>query len=241
MLILLTHAQEESRRTAASLARLGHVAVLSPVLDMEPTGALWPARIIDGIIATSARAFELLSATPDWPLPEARRLMPLLSVGERTREAALERGFEGPMLIAPDAKTLATQVCTRFAVPSHFVYLAGRDRKPDLEECLTEAGFEIEPIEVHAPQPAESLSDAVLAFAETGGIGAVLHYSRRSAENFLGLAPTAGLNLSRINHICISQEAAAPLLDARLNGVLIAEAPTEQAMFEIVNTLTVPP
>ena len=53
MLILLTHAQEESRRTAASLARLGHVAVLSPVLDMEPTGALWPARIIDGIIATS--------------------------------------------------------------------------------------------------------------------------------------------------------------------------------------------
>ncbi len=241
MLILLTHAQEESRRTAASLARLGHVAVLSPVLDMEPTGALWPAGIIDGIIATSARAFELLSATPDWPLAEARRLMPLLLVGERTREAALERGFEGPMLIAPDAKTLATQVCTRFAVPSHFVYLAGRDRKPDLEECLTEAGFEIEPIEVYAPQPAESLSDAVLAFAETGGIGAVLHYSRRSAENFLGLAPTAGLDLSRINHICISQEAAAPLLDARLNGVLIAEAPNEQAMFEIVNTLTDPP
>jgi len=199
MLILLTHAQEESRRTAASLARLGHVVVLSPVLDMEPTGALWPAGIIDGIIATSARAFELLSATPDWPLAEARRLMPLLLVGERTR-----------------------------------------DRKPDPEERLTEAGFEIEPIEVYAPQPAESLSDAVLAFAETGGIGAVLHYSRRSAENFLGLAPTAGLDLSRINHICISQEAAAPLLDARLNGVLIAEAPNEQAMFEIVNTLTDP-
>jgi uroporphyrinogen-III synthase len=237
MLILLTRAQEESKRTAASLARHGHEAVISPVLDMEPTGALWPTGLIDGIIATSARAFELFSAAPDWPLPEARRLMPLLLVGERTREAARERGFDGPALIAPDAKTLAADIGTRFAAPSHFVYLAGRDRKPDLEANLSEAGFEIEPIEVYAAQPAESLSDSALAVAETGGIGAVLHYSRRSAEIFLCLARTAGLDLSRINHICISDDAAAPLLDTGLQSVLVAEAPDEQAMFAIVNAL----
>ena len=104
MLVLLTRALENSKRTSVELAREGHEAVLSPVLEMEPTGALWPAGVIDGIMATSARAFDLLTAAPDWPLPEARRLLPLLLVGERTRDAARERGFEGPALIAPDAK-----------------------------------------------------------------------------------------------------------------------------------------
>ena len=94
MLVLLTRALDESKRTAARLAREGHAAVLSPVLDMVPTGAMWPAGIIDGVVATSARAFELLSATPDWPLPEARRLLPLFLVGERTREAARDRALK---------------------------------------------------------------------------------------------------------------------------------------------------
>jgi uroporphyrinogen-III synthase len=237
MLILLTRALEESKRTAASLAREGLEAVLSPVLEMVPTGAIWPVGVIDGVVATSARAFELFSAAPDWPLPEARHLMPLLLVGERTRDAARERGFEGPALIASDARTLASEIGARIAVPSRLVYLAGRDRKLDLEESVIEAGHEIEPIEVYAAQPAESLSDTALALAETGGIGAVLHYSRRSTEIFLGLARNAGLDLSRANHVCISHDAAAPLLDAGIHGVLIAKTPDEQAMFAIINAL----
>jgi uroporphyrinogen-III synthase len=237
MLILLTRAQEDAKRTAASLEREGHEAVLSPVLEMVPTGAPWPAGVVDGIVATSARAFELFSAAPDWPLPEARRLMPLALVGERTRDAARERGFEGLALTAPDAGTLAAEISGRFAVPSRLVYLAGRDRKPDLEESLSGAGHEIEPIEVYAAQPAESLSDTALALAATGGIGAILHYSRRSTEIFLGLARKEGLDLSRTNHVCISQDAAAPLLDAGIHGVLIAKTPDEQAMFAIINAL----
>jgi len=167
--------------------------------------------------------------------------MPLLLVGERTREAALERGFEGPMLIAPDAKTLATQVCTRFAVPSHFVYLAGRDRKPDLEECLTEAGFEIEPIEVYAPQPAESLSDACLGLCrKQAASGGVALFPAERGEFPRPRADSRSRPFADKSYMHLA-EAAAPLLDARLNGVLIAEAPNEQAMFEIVNTLTDPP
>ncbi|MGH6810967.1 MAG: uroporphyrinogen-III synthase [Methylocella sp.] len=241
MLILLTRALDESKRTAASLAREGHDAVLSPVLDMVPTGAIWPVGVIDGVIATSARAFELLSAAPDWPLPEARRLWPLLLVGERTREAARERGFDGPPLLGPDAKGLAREIASRFATPCRFVYLAGRERKPDLEDSLTEAGHGIEPIEVYAAQPAESLTEAALALARTGELGAVLHYSRRSTDVFLGLARKAGLDASRLNHVCISHDAAAPLLAAGIHEVLIAKTPDEPAMFAIVNALAALP
>ncbi|MGH6796261.1 MAG: uroporphyrinogen-III synthase [Methylocella sp.] len=238
---MLTRAQDESNRTAAKLAYEGHDAVLSPVLEMVPTGAIWPSGVIDGVIATSARAFELWSAAPDWPLPEARRLWPLLLVGEHTREAARERGFDGPPLIGPDAKTLARDIASRFATSGCFVYLAGRDRKPDLEDSLTEAGHAVEPVEVYAAQPAESLTETVLALARAGEIGVVLHYSRRSTDIFLGLARNAGLDLSRINHVCISHDAAAPLLAARIHEVLIAKTPDEQAMFAIVNALAALP
>ncbi|MGH6823605.1 MAG: uroporphyrinogen-III synthase [Methylocella sp.] len=241
MLVLLTRALDESNRTAAKLACEGHDAVLSPVLDMVPIGAIWPVGVIDGVIATSARAFELLSAAPDWPLPEARRLWPLLLVGERTREAARERGFDGPPLIGKDAKDLAREIGARFATPCRFVYLAGRDRKPDLEDSLTEAGHAIEPVEVYAAQPAESLTEAALAVARRGEIGVVLHYSRRSTDVFLGLAHKAGLDVSRINHVCISHDAAAALVAAGIHEVLIAKTPDEQAMFAIVNALAALP
>jgi uroporphyrinogen-III synthase len=237
MLILLTRAPEDAKRTAASLAREGHEAVLSPVLDMVPTGGIWPAGVIDGVVATSARAFELLSAPTDWPLPEARRLLPLFLVGERTQEAARDRGFEGPALIAPDAKSLAAEICARDTVQGCFVYLAGRDRKPDLEESLSAAGYRVEPVEVYAAQPADSLSDAALDLAAAGKIGAVLHYSRRSTEIFLRLARNAALDLKRLNHVCISHDAAAPLLDAKIHEVLIAKTPDEQAMFAILKAL----
>lgn len=237
MLILLTRAQEESKRTAAILASEGHETVQSPVLEMVPTGAVWPAGVADGVIATSARAFELLSTAADWPLPEACRLMPLLLVGERTQEAARERGFEGPALAAPDAKTLASDIEARFAVPKRFIYLTGRDRKPDLEESLKERGYVMESVEVYVAQPTEFLSEAAVTLIETGEIDAILHYSRRSTEIFLGLSRKAGLDVSRVNHICISHDAAAPLLDARIHSVLIAKTPDEQAMLDIITVL----
>lgn len=241
MLVLLTRALDRSNRTAARLACEGHDAVLSPVLDMVPTGAIWPAGVIDGVIATSARAFELFSAEPEWPLPEARRLLPLLLVGERTREAARERSFYGPAIIGKDAETLSRAITARFAAPCRFVYLAGRDRKLDLEDSLAAMGHDVEPIEVYAAQPAESLTEEALALARSGEIGVVLHYSRRSADIFQGLARNAGFDLSKTNHVCISRDAAAPLLAAGIHEVLIAKTPDEQAMFAIVNALAALP
>jgi len=237
MLILLTRAIDESRRTAARLSRQGHEAVLSPVIEMVPTGALWPTGVVDCVIATSARAFELLSSARDWPLPEACRLIPLLLVAERTSDAARERGFGGRALIAPDTKTLAAKIEFRFSSPQRLVYLAGRDRNPDLEDKLAELGHSVELVEVYAAQPAESLTEDALALSGTGKIAAVLHYSRRSTEIYLNLARNAGFNLSRVNHVCISQNAAAPLLAAGIHEVLVAKAPNEQAMFAIVNAL----
>ena len=236
MLVLLTRAMDEAMRSAAKLSALGHHAILSPVLEMAPTGAQWPGGVIDGVLATSAQAFELLSVSPEWPAPEARRLMPLYVVGERTLEAARERGFAGRASVAPDAKTLAADLVAALAgeAPSRLLYLAGRDRKPDLEAALTAAGHAVETIEVYAAEPAEALDPEAAALIESGEIGAVLHFSRRSTQLFLGLTRAAGVDVAGLTHVAISPDAAQPLADAGFKSIRIAAEPKEQAMLALL-------
>ncbi|HTV31946.1 MAG TPA: uroporphyrinogen-III synthase [Methylocella sp.] len=241
MLVLLTRALEEAKRSAAALAAHGHKAVLSPVIEMQPTGALWPTGLFNGVLATSARAFDLLTTAPDWPLPESRRLIPLFLVGMQTGQAARERGFDGPALTLPDAKTLAAEMNARCTEPRHFIYLAGRDRKSDLEDSLRDAGHRIEITEVYAAQPAEALTDAASSLIASGEIRLVFHYSRRSTEIFLGLTQDAGFDLTRLNHLCISADAAAPLLDHDIASVLVAKTPDEPAMFALLDALAALP
>lgn len=237
MLVLLTRAADEATRSATKLEASGHAALLSPVLEMVPTGAQWPSGVIDAVLATSAQAFELFSETPNWPLPEARRLMPLFLVGERTHEAALERGFEGPASIAPDAKALGAEVAASLRPAAQLVYLAGRDRKPDLEQVLAAAGHRVELVEVYAAQAADALSERAIVALQSGEVGAVLHYSRRSTEIFLALARSAGLDIRNHTHVAISQDAAVPLWDGRCTEVHVAEKPNEQAMIAALNAL----
>ena len=239
MLVLVTRAADEGARTADKLAASGHDAILSPVLEITPTGAQWPCGVVDGVLATSTQAFELFSGSPDWPSPEACRLLPLYMVGERTREAARERGFEGRALVAADAKDLASAVVDALAdgPPSRLVYLAGRDRKPELEAALKEAGHVVDAVEVYAAQPAEALSEEAASLIEAGEIGAVLHYSRRSADIFLALSREAGVSAESLAHVAISADAAHPLKAAGVSSVLIAEQPNEQGMLAAVRVI----
>ncbi|WP_395697992.1 uroporphyrinogen-III synthase [Methylocella sp.] len=242
MLVLLTRALDEAMRTAAKLFAVGHHAILSPVLEMTPTGAPWPPGAVDGIIATSTQAFELLSDGEGALSPEARRLVPVYVVGERTEAAARERGFLGRIVVEQDARDLAANLVAALAVspagpPARFVYLAGRDRKPDLEAAVRAAGHEVATVEVYVAQAAEELDEEAAALLEVDRIGAALHYSRRSVEIFLKLAAQAEIDVSGAHHVAISPDAAAPLEAAGLPHVHVAAAPREQAMLDLLVTL----
>ncbi|WP_395664861.1 uroporphyrinogen-III synthase [Methylocella sp.] len=239
MLVLLTRALDEALRTAAKLTAIRQHAILSPVLEMTPTGAPWPEGTVDGVIATSTQAFELLSDGEDRLTPEARRLIPLYVVGERTKAAARERGFAGRAVVEQDARDLAAHLVTALSEgpPARLVYLAGRDRKPDLEQALAAAGHEMTTVEIYAAQAAPALDEEAVALLEAGRIGAVMHYSRRSAEIVLRLAAEAELDLAGPRHIAISADAAAPLRAAGLPFVHVAQTPKEQAMLDLLESL----
>jgi uroporphyrinogen-III synthase len=230
MLVLLTRPLNEAARSAEKLRAMGHTVILSPVIEIEPTHALWPQGVIDAVIATSARAFECLDLAPEWPLPEARRLFPLFVVGAKTAEAARARGFEGPLRVTLDAKALSRVISDSFTASSHILYLAGIDRKSDLETGCAGTGLALDVVETYGAQAAANLSEEAIHLA-AGDAGVVLHFSRRSAEIFLRLAAKARLDLSPLIHIAISDDVATAL--ASLPKVVVAAEPSEDAILAL--------
>lgn len=234
MEVLVTRPAEAAERTVETLVERGHQAVVSSVLDIVATDAPWPQGVVDAALATSAHAFAHLRADPDWPLPETRRLLPLYLVGERTQKAARARGFEGPADVAIDAQDLATRILAQANRPARAVYLAGRDRKSELEDRLTAADFSLDVLEVYDARAAAGLSEDAIERLHSGKLDAVLHYSRRSAEIFLRLAAAADLTVAALLHVAISEDAATPLRGAQLPRIAVAAEPKEQSLLDLL-------
>jgi uroporphyrinogen-III synthase len=234
MQVLITRPIEQANETAEALSNLGYEAVLSPVVEIASTGAAWPDGTIDLLVATSARAFEALSAEPDFPTAEARRLIPLYLVGEKTRDAAHAAGFTGPATITETAQDLAPKIIAQLRSYTRALYLAGHERKPKLEKMCIDAGFKLDVLETYGAAAASRLSDAALATLDEGTLGAVLHYSRRSTAIFVELLEAEGFDPGALHHIAISEDAAGPLRDLDLPHIAVAEQPDETSMLALL-------
>lgn len=230
MRVLVTRAGEDAARTAARLRDSGHEAILSPVLRVAATGAALPTQVFDALLATSAHAFEGV----DRP-PHAWEGAALLVVGARTAERARSRGFGAAEAVAPDVSALLAAMDERFPPPIRFLYLAGRDRKPELEAGLHARGHEVVTVETYAAHTADALTAEARAGLEVGAIEAALHYSRRSADLLCDLVAKAGLEAgaARAVHLAISADAAAPL-QARGWPARVAARPDEEALLDLL-------
>ncbi len=231
MKVLVVRAVEDARRTAARLAAAGHEALIAPVLEIRPIDADIPQVDFGGVVATSAHAFETDA------IPQRLKSLPLFVVGARAAEAARLAGFSTPRAVAENARALVADLERAADVGDPLLYLAGRDRKPDLETALDgRRGLTV--VEVYAAEPGENLPDAAARALVGGRLDAALHYSRRSSAIFADLASAAGCapHLAGLRHIAISQDAAAPLRDLGLE-VATAARPDEESMFDALNRL----
>ncbi len=231
MRVLVTRAEPEAGRTAEALARRGHEAVPAPVTAFRRTGAALPGGRYDAVVATSHHAFAARSEGEDG----VERARPVFAVGSRTAAAARAAGFRDVRVGAGDASGLADLLRLTLPRPARLLYLAGRDRKPVLEEALAAAGYGIAAVSVYAAEPVEAWPAAALAALRSGAVAAALHYSRRSADLALALAAREGVGdaLLALRHLCLSADAAAPLLE-RGATVGIAGRPDEDALLALL-------
>jgi uroporphyrinogen-III synthase len=236
MRILVLRPQAQAARTAQSLARLGHQAVCAPLIEVAPIdeGRLPATRAkacYGGVIAASANAFTMLHAEGR----AALAALPAMVVGARTAQAAEKAGLR--LLRRPfrTARELGSAL-DEAAPPGRLLYLAGRERRPEIEFALRRGKYAFVLTEIYAASIAPALPSAARAALRRGAIDAVLHYSARSAKAYVALARKGGLLPQALApvQLCLSEAVAKPLIGAGARAVKRAAAPDEPHLLALL-------
>jgi uroporphyrinogen-III synthase len=226
MRVVITRPQPDGERTAASLRARGHDVLVAPLMRVEPVaadlGGRWGA-----IIVTSANA---PNAIADNRARNALYVLPLFAVGQRSAEAARLAGFTDVTSAGGDVHDLLRTLVARQAdANAPLLYLAGEDRAADLLVELSTRGIAAEMRIVYRAVTAPFPPTLVEAL-EAGEVDAVMHFSRRSADNYVAGAKKADVARAAlaVRHFCLSAQVAEPLAGA--GHIVVAARPDEAAL-----------
>lgn len=232
MRIAVTRPPADAERTASVLRKQGHEVLVAPLMSVEPIAADlsgdWSA-----VIITSANAPEAIA---DNPSASTLHKLRLFAVGDRSAEAARTAGFGDVISAGGDARDLVNLIVQRRAnAASPLLYLAGEDRAADLVGELAAHGIKAEMRVVYRAATAP-FPDELIEALSAHEIDAVLHYSRRSADNYVAGATAANIMEAalRPRHICLAESAAAPLVKAGAVRVAIASHPDEESLLALL-------
>lgn len=233
--LLLTRPEPDNARSAAALRALGHEVLCAPLLAAEPARNIGiPPGPFDAVAITSANAARSSSALSG---RHAIRDVPLFAVGTRSADAARAAGFTDVRVCEGDVKRLATKLTAAFAGrAARCLYLAGEERAGDLAAMLEPHGIRVDTVVVYRMRARPDLPEDVRAALEAGDVDGVLHYSPRSASVFLTAARAAGQRAAaaRARHFCLSPAVAAPLKEAGMTLLTVAEHPDEASLFRLL-------
>ena len=232
MRLVVTRPQADSERTAAALRARGHAVLVAPLMRIEPVAADLSGGW-GGVIISSANAPSAIAGNP---ARAALVQLPLFAVGRRSADAARQAGFANVTSAGGDVRDLVQLIAERHADASApLLYLAGEDRAADLVAELVMHGIAAELAVVYravtAPFPPE-----LIAALKGGEIDGVLHYSKRSAENYIAGARQAGIieQALHVRHFCLSRQIGEPLSRAGAGSIAVAKRPDEAALIELL-------
>jgi uroporphyrinogen-III synthase len=233
--LAVTRPHDDSERTAAALRARGHEVLVAPLMQVEPVNAAirdsWAAVIVTSANAPGALAVHASRA--------ALIKLPVFAVGQRSADACRQAGFTDVIVAGGNVRDLIRLIVERRAdATGPLLYLAGEDRAADLIGELTMHGIAAEMAVVYRAATAP-LPPALIAALMAGEIDAVLHFSRRSAENFLARAGEAGITKQALaaRHFCLSAQIAEPLAAAGAANVAIAARPEEASLIALVDAV----
>ncbi len=232
MRLVVTRPEADGKRTAEALRAGGHAVLVAPLMRVEPVAADLSGRW-GAVVITSANA---PAAIADNPARDTLIALPVFAVGRRSADAARHAGFTDVHSAGGDVRDLVQLIGERHAdAKAPLIYLAGENRAADLIGELAVHGVAAEMRVVYravtAPFP-----PALVAAIEANEIDGVLHFSRRSAENYVAGARAAGLGEKALAlpHYCLSAQIAAPLTAAGATRIAIAPRPQETALIELL-------
>ena len=232
MRMLITRPEPDAQATQERLAALGIAAEIAPVMSRQTLHAHLPPP--EGFAAVALTSTNALRALADLVTLHPLLDKPVFAVGERTAREARQLGFNTVTAADGTLDTLVTTIALA-RLDGPIFYPAGRHLSGDLAHALAPQGLMVVTVPVYEMVAETSLPDGIGSDLASGGFGAVLFYSRRTAEIFVSLTNgTIPLEVRRtLPVICLSENVARPLLDARFNRVLLADHPSEDAMMAL--------
>jgi uroporphyrinogen-III synthase len=232
MRVLLTRPLRESAELATILARCGHSAIQSPLLDIVALAWDMPHDAVDALVLTSQ------NAVPQNHL-DVLQGMPCFCIGAATAVAARAAGLNVVSHAQGDRAKLIADIAA--AKPRHVLFLSGHQERADLIAALAA-------LDIPATKRIVYRADAIAGFSADAhealvqnNIDWVLLFSPRSAGEFcrhLAQLPTgiaASLRLA-----CLS-EAVADVCRANQEAdwaqVAVANTPSLQALLAAAGLL----
>ncbi len=228
MRLIVTRPEPEASRTARALIRLGHEAILSPMLTIvhDPKAAI-AGRDYQAIVVTSTNAVRALVARSDAAVGRSR---PLYAVGDRTALEAKRSGFATARSAGGALDDLLRLLKSELApADGPLLYAAGSDQAGDLTGAMRSSGFDIETAIVYRAEPAKRLSGVAEDALRSDTADGVLLFSQRSAEAFARGVQVAGLVPLKagVTLYCLSDAVAEPLSGLTKGSVVVAPAPNQ--------------
>jgi uroporphyrinogen-III synthase len=224
--VAIFRAREDAEPSAARLSARGFSAIIAPVVELHGTDASPPDERFDFVLATSAKAFLFGSEA----VLAAARGLPLYLVGEKTAAGARARGVSPVGDAAADVAELIPRLQ---GVSGHALYIAGRDRRPDLEAALAGRVTTLVVYEARARDGWSAEEARAVANAS-----AAVHYSERGAALAARFAESAGIAAAfRYGpHVCLSRQVAGPLAAFGAARVLWPRTLREEAVFDTLES-----
>ena len=235
MRLIVTRPEPDDDRTARALIRLGHEAILSPMLDVVIDGkAKIPARPYQAVLVTSTNAVRALAGRAIRPAPAE---VPFFAVGDQTALEAKRAGFAATRSAGGALDDLVALVAAKLPpAAGPLLYVAGEEQTGDLAGELRAHGFEVESAILYKTEPRTRLAKVAESALKAGDVDGVLLYSRRSAAAF-ALALRAG-NLAplakSVTCFCLSAACAEPLAKVTEGNIRVAEKPDQLALFALI-------
>jgi uroporphyrinogen-III synthase len=233
MRLVVTRTEPEAEATAERLRRLGHEAIVSPVMELEPYPTALDPSGIQALLITSAATVRILGA-------DARmHHLPVLAVGDATALRARDIGFTDVRSANGDGAALA-DMAKAVLDPGKgmVVHAAGEEVATDVAELLRDAGFNAVRVKIYRGARAAALAPALVdaLAANPPQADGVLFHSARGVEAFAALAREAGVTeaCASLEALCLSQRVADIAKSLQWRRILVAPTPREDALLSLL-------
>jgi uroporphyrinogen-III synthase len=224
--ILVTRPIEDGERIARRLSRIGHQALLAPLLRVVFLDPVPPELTeVQAVLVSSANGIRALARCV------SRRDIAIFAVGPQTAAAARKLGFVRVRNAAGGAVALA-EAASRWADPGGglLLHAAGEESSFALCKTLAAQGFRTRREVLYRLEKAAELPSEAASAIRQGEFEAALFFSPQSAALFAECVVRARIATHRFIAICISASTAQALNGLPFAEIRVASEPNQSAL-----------